>query len=61
MTAPAGFGQRASAQRRIRRTAARRLLCNTNGCATLLTLDFDAGIASCPICGSRRPLRDQTR
>lgn len=44
--------------RRLRRrnVAGSRLLCNTNGCATLLELDADHGIATCPVCGYRRRL-----
>jgi hypothetical protein len=54
---PAGFSQRSVAQRRLRRSAAsRRLLCNTNGCATFLLPDPSGSAASCPICGSTRRL-----
>jgi hypothetical protein len=61
MNTPTALGQRAVAQRRLRRSAAdraagRRLLCTTNGCATYMSLD-EAGTLSCPICGSRRQLR----
>jgi hypothetical protein len=48
---PASLSQRAQAQRRLRRTAANRLLCNTNGCATFLEVDLDRRLATCPICG----------
>ena len=53
------FSGRASAMRRLRRRsldAERALLCNTNGCATLLRLDPVARLATCPICGYRRRL-----
>jgi len=49
---------RSASMRRLRRrnVAGSRLLCNTNGCATLLELDADHGIATCPVCGYRRRL-----
>jgi hypothetical protein len=55
---PTALGQRAVAQRRLRRSAAdraagRRLLCTTNGCATFMSLDA-SGTLTCPICGSHR-------
>jgi hypothetical protein len=55
------LGQRAVAQRRLRRSAAdraagRRLLCTTNGCATYMSLDA-AGSLTCPICGNQRRYR----
>jgi hypothetical protein len=54
---PTSLSQRALAQRRLRRSAAHRLLCNTNGCATFLEVDADRHVATCPICGySRRPV-----
>lgn len=54
---PTSLSQRASAQRRLRRSSAHRLLCNTNGCTTFLEVDPDRHIAVCPICGySRRAL-----
>ena len=61
MNTPNALGQRAVAQRRLRRSAAdraagRRLLCTTNGCATYMSLDA-AGTLSCPICGNERQLR----
>lgn len=46
--------RRAAAQRRIRRTAAFRPLCSTNGCATYLDVDPVGRTASCPICGYHR-------
>jgi hypothetical protein len=53
-SSPASFSQRALAQRRLRRTAAHRLLCNTNGCTTFLEVDADRHVATCPICGYTR-------
>jgi hypothetical protein len=55
------LGQRAVAQRRLRRSAAdraagRRLLCTTNGCATYMSLDA-SGTLTCPICGKQREHR----
>lgn len=55
------LGQRAVAQRRLRRSAAdraagRRLLCTTNGCATYMAPDAN-GTLVCPICGNQRRLR----
>lgn len=50
----ATFNNRASA--RIRRAHRRSMpLCSTNGCATYLDLDRQAGWAICPVCGYRRP------
>jgi hypothetical protein len=44
---------RATAMRRLRRRAntAARLYCGTNGCASFLELDTDAGVARCHVCG----------
>ena len=61
---PSALGQRAVAQRRLRRSAAdraagRRLLCTTNGCATFMALDA-FGTLICPICGSQRTYRAPT-
>ncbi len=51
------MGRSASMRRMRRRSAASgRLLCGTNGCATLLTIDADRGVATCPICGYTRRL-----
>ena len=50
----ASLTQRTAAQRRIRRTAAFRPLCSTNGCATYLDVDPVRREASCPICGYHR-------
>ena len=49
---------RSASMRRLRRrnVTGYRLLCNTNGCATLLELDVDRGMATCPVCGYRRRL-----
>lgn len=61
MNTSTALGQRAVAQRRLRRSAAdraagRRLLCATNGCATYMTPDA-TGTLTCPICGSHRQRR----
>jgi hypothetical protein len=53
---PAGFSQRASARRRVRRASVGRLFCSTNGCATLMQPDNDGLLAVCPICGAHRRL-----
>ena len=55
------LGRRAVAQRRLRRSAAHRLFCSTNGCATLLLPEAGGRHASCPICGLRRRLDDEPR
>jgi hypothetical protein len=52
---------RASAMRRLRRRShkaqtAGRLFCSTNGCASFLDLDTEAGVARCSICGYVRRL-----
>jgi len=39
---------------RRRSSAAVRLYCSTNGCTTLLELDLDSNVATCPVCGLRR-------
>lgn len=45
----------AGARRRQRRRAmARRPYCATNGCASFLDVDAEAGVARCPICGYTR-------
>jgi hypothetical protein len=50
-------GRSAAMRRQRRRTVGNhRLLCSTNGCATLLELDLDRGMATCPVCGFRRRL-----
>jgi len=58
MNTSTALGQRAVAQRRLRRSAAdraagRRLLCTTNGCATFMAPD-GTGALVCPICGNQR-------
>jgi hypothetical protein len=58
---PGSLSQRALAQRRLRRSAARRLLCSTNGCATFLELDGSGRAAVCPICGAHRLLSASDR
>jgi hypothetical protein len=49
----------ASARRRLRRRTQvdHRLYCSTNGCATVLSLDPESGLATCPICGLTRIIR----
>ncbi|HLX34401.1 MAG TPA: hypothetical protein VKR30_04060 [Candidatus Limnocylindrales bacterium] len=50
-------GRSASMRRQRRRSSgSHRLLCNTNGCATLLELDLERGVATCPVCGYHRRL-----
>jgi hypothetical protein len=50
-------GRSASMRRQRRRiSTGHRLLCSTNGCATLLELDLERGLANCPICGFHRRL-----
>ncbi len=43
-------GRSASIRRQRRRSLAIRLYCPTNGCASILELHPEGGIASCPIC-----------
>jgi hypothetical protein len=48
---------RSSARRRQRRRTRQHdseLFCRTNGCASFLRLDAEAGVATCPICGFTR-------
>jgi len=47
---------RSASMRRLRRRSngSHRLLCNTNGCTTLLELDVVRGVATCPVCGYQR-------
>ncbi len=59
-SSPASFSQRALAQRRLRRSSAHRLLCNTNGCTTFLEVDTDRQVAVCPICGYVRQAKGVT-
>ncbi len=57
LNTPAALGQRAVAQRRMRRSAAsRHLFCATNGCTTIMDLDATGQVAVCHICGSTRQL-----
>lgn len=52
---PGALGQRAVAQRRLRRSAAgRRLFCTTNGCTTIMDIDMSGTVATCHICGNQR-------
>jgi len=54
---PAALSRRAEAQRRMRRLAADRLFCSTNGCTTFLVPDEEGRLAVCPICGLKRRMR----
>lgn len=55
------IGQRAVAQRRLRRSASNRnLFCSTNGCTTFMDVDPSGAFATCHICGSQRRLRRAT-
>ncbi len=56
---PASISRRSHSQRRLRRAAAHRLFCSTNGCTTLLVLDETGRRATCPVCGLRRTIRAQ--
>jgi hypothetical protein len=57
LNTPAALGQRAVAQRRLRRSAAsRHLFCSTNGCTTLMDIDATGQLATCHICGNTRHL-----
>lgn len=51
------ISRRSHAQRRLRRSAAQRLFCSTNGCTTYLVPEEDGRRATCPVCGLRRELR----
>jgi hypothetical protein len=51
------ISRRSHAQRRLRRAAAHRLFCSTNGCTTFLVPDEEGKTASCPVCGLQRTLR----
>lgn len=53
---PADMSRRSHAQRRLRRSASRRLFCSTNGCTTFLVPDEDGHTATCPVCGLQRRL-----
>jgi predicted RNA-binding Zn-ribbon protein involved in translation (DUF1610 family) len=41
----------------MRRAAAQRWFCSTNGCTTYLVPDESGSRAVCPICGLRRSIR----
>jgi hypothetical protein len=56
-SAPADLSRRSQAQRRLRRSAAQRIFCSTNGCTTYLVPEPSGRHATCPICGLRRSLR----
>jgi hypothetical protein len=58
-TAHTDLSRRSHAQRRLRRAAAHRLFCSTNGCTTYLVPDEEERTASCPVCGLQRTLRAQ--
>ena len=47
-------GRSASIRRMRRRNLAIKLYCRTNGCASILEVHPEGGIASCPICGYSR-------
>lgn len=47
-------GRSASIRRQRRRSLAIKLYCRTNGCASILELHPEGGIASCPVCGFSR-------
>ena len=51
------ISRRSHSQRRLRRAAAHRLFCSTNGCTTFLVPDEDGRTASCPVCGLLRRVR----
>lgn len=51
------ISRRTHAQRRLRRAAAQRLFCSTNGCTTYLVPDEGGRRATCPVCGLERKLR----
>jgi hypothetical protein len=55
----ADISRRSRAQRRLRRAAAQRLFCSTNGCPTFLVPDADGRRATCPVCGLQRRVRHE--
>ena len=57
----AAVSRRSQAQRRIRRAAAHRLFCSTNGCTTYMVPDDTGSRAVCPICGLQRSVRADRR
>jgi hypothetical protein len=50
------ISRRSHSQRRLRRAAAQRLFCSTNGCTTFLVPEADGRAATCPVCGLVRGL-----
>ena len=44
-------GRSASIRRQRRRSLTVRLFCRTNGCASIMELHPEGGIATCPVCG----------
>lgn len=55
--APTDLSRRSHSQRRLRRAAAYRLFCSTNGCTTYLVPDEGGRRAVCPVCGLQRTIR----
>lgn len=51
------LSRRSHSQRRLRRAAANRLFCSTNGCTTFLVPADDGRSATCPVCGLVRRMR----
>lgn len=47
-------GRSASIRRQRRRSQATKLYCRTNGCASILELHPEGGIAVCRVCGFSR-------
>lgn len=47
-------GRSASIRRMRRRSQALKLYCRTNGCASIMELHPEGGIAHCPRCGASR-------
>jgi hypothetical protein len=60
-TTTADISRRSRSQRRLRRAAAHRLFCSTNGCTTFLVPEEDGYTATCPVCGLSRRLRPDPR
>ena len=55
------LSRRSHSQRRLRRAAANRLFCSTNGCTTYMVAADDGRSATCPVCGLVRHLRPTTQ
>ena len=57
-TQHASVAARAVSMRRLRRrsTSTHHLYCRTNGCASYLEVNLEAGTAICPVCGYSRRL-----